>query len=131
MSNPASETGLFASLRRLLVTTLEIAQVRLDILGTEFELEKRRLVDGVLYASIAILAFGIGLVLMCGFLILLFWDGYRLAAVGTLSALFMAIGVLLLHRAHRNFRMKKNIFSVSLAELESDRIALSTLRPHE
>jgi uncharacterized membrane protein YqjE len=131
MSDQARETGLFASLRRLLLTTLEVAQVRLDILGTEIELEKRRLLDGVLYASIAILVLGIGLILMCGFLILLFWDGYRLAAVGTLSVLFIVSGVLLLHSALRNFRMKKNIFSVSLAELESDRIALSTLRPHE
>jgi uncharacterized membrane protein YqjE len=131
MSDQARETGLFASLRRLLLTTLEVAQVRLDILGTEIELEKRRLLDGVLYASIAILVLGIGLILMCGFLILLFWDGYRLAAVGTLSVLFIVSGVLLLYSALRNFRMKKNIFSVSLAELESDRIALSTLRPHE
>ena len=54
MRDPLREIGLFASLSRLLATVLHMAQVRLQLLGTEVELEKRRLFDGLLWAGIAI-----------------------------------------------------------------------------
>ena len=82
MSHSAPATGLLASLRRLLGTVLEMAQVKLEIFGNELELEKRRLADGLLWGAAALVMLSLGLVLLCGFVVLLFWDGYRLAAHG-------------------------------------------------
>ena len=75
MADSPLESGLFASVRRMLGTVLEIAQVRLELLGTEVEFEKRRLLDGLLWGALGLMVVGVGLVLACGFVILLFWEG--------------------------------------------------------
>lgn len=131
MSDPVSATGLFASLRRLLGTALEVAQVRLELFSTEVELEKRRLFDGLLWAVIALLVLGVGLVLLCGFIILLFWDGYRLAALGLMTLLFLVGGCLLLREARQRLRSPHGMFNASVTELARDRSGLQAPKQHE
>jgi uncharacterized membrane protein YqjE len=63
--------------------------------------------------------------------ILLLWDGYRLAAVGVLSLLFFGAGWRLLQVARQRLSAESNLFSVSLAELERDRAALTPSAPNE
>lgn len=128
MSDSANESGLFASLRRLLATSLEMAQVRLNLLSTEIELEKRRLFNGLLWGAIALLVTGIGLVLLCGFVILLFWEGYRLTAIGVMAVLFLAVGATLMRLARRQLRQPAGIFNASVTELERDRAELKTTK---
>ena len=124
MADPVNESGLFASLRRLLHTALEIAQVRLELIGTEIQLEKNRIVDGLIWSAVALLVLGVGVVLMCGFVILLFWDGYRLAAVGSMAVLFLGGGAILMHKARQRLRNPVGIFKTSMAEMNRDRSAL-------
>lgn len=131
MSNPLKESGLFASLCRLLSTVLEMAQVRLDLFGTELELEKRRLYDGLLWGALALLIVGVGLVLLSGFVILLFWDGYRLAAVGTMAIIFLLLGGMLMHKARQRLRNPSGIFNASLGELKRDQNSLQASSQHE
>lgn len=130
MGDPVHASGLFASLRQLLATALEIAQVRLDLLGTEVELEKRRLFDALLWGVIALVVLSLGLVLLCGFVILLFWEGYRVPAVGVLALLFLAGGGLLVRQVRQRLRNRKGIFDVSVAELERDRAGLHASGQH-
>lgn len=130
MAHPAQQHGLFASLQRLLGTVLDMAQVRLALLGTEVELEKQRLFDGLIWGAVGLLALDIGLVLLCGFVTLLFWDGYRLAAVGVMALLFLAFAALLMYEARQRLRHPSGMFNASLEELKRDRAALSDL-PHE
>lgn len=131
MSDTTQGRGLFASLRRLLATALEIAQVRLALLGTEVELEKRRLFDALLWGAFALLAFGTGIVVLCGFVILLFWDVYRLPAVGILAFMLLAGGVILLKMARQRLRSPLGMFSASANELKQDCDALITPAHHE
>jgi uncharacterized membrane protein YqjE len=131
MSDPVNESGLFASLRRLLATSLEMAQVRLNLLSTEIELEKRRLFNGLLWGAIALLVTGIGLVLLCGFVILLFWEGYRLAAIGVMAILFLATGATLIRLARRQLQQQAGIFNASVTELERDCAELKATKQHE
>lgn len=130
MGDPVQGGGLFASLSRLLGTVLETAQVRLELLGTEIEFEKRRLFDGLLWGAVALLVLGIGLVLLCGFIILLFWDGYRLAAVGVIATFFLAGGAFLMSVARKRLRNPSTMFAASVAELEQDRVGLQTPEQH-
>jgi uncharacterized membrane protein YqjE len=111
-------------------TAFAIAQVRLDLLATEVELEKRRFFDGLLWGAIAWLALDVGLLLLCGFVTLLFLDGYRIAALGVMSMLFLTVGVLLLRKARSRLRSTSGMFAASLAELEHDRAALQGT-PHD
>ena len=118
--------GLFASLRRLLGTALEMAQVRLELLSTEVELEKRRLFDSLLRAAIGLSLRGVGLVLLCGFLILLVSENYRLAALGVMALLILIAALLLLGSARQRLRSPKGVFSASVTELERDRSGLQS-----
>ena len=130
MSDP-NPGGLFASLRQLLGTVLETAQVRLELLGTELETEKRRLFDGFMFGAIALMCLGLGLLLLCVMVIALFWDSYRLAAVGGVACVFVAIGVALLVYARQRLRNALGLFYLSAAELQQDRDALQPDRRHD
>ncbi len=124
MNDAARQTGLFASVRRLLATALELAQVRLALLGTEVELQTQRLFGALLWGAVGLLALGLGLVLLCGFVILLFWEGYRLAAVGVLTLLFLGAATLLLRESRQRLRRVSGMFAASLTELDRDRARL-------
>jgi uncharacterized membrane protein YqjE len=121
---PASRAGLFESLRQLLNTALELAQVRLELLVADLQLEKLRLVDVALRALLGLLLLGLGLLLLIGFLLMLLWDGYRLPALGVLTALCLGGGALLLHAAKRRLRDGDELLAATRAEFERDRAAL-------
>lgn len=131
MAEPVQHSGLFASLRRLLATALEMAQVRLEIISTEVELEKRRIFDGLLWGALALLFLGLGLVMLCGLVILMFWEGYRMTALGLMMLLFLATGALLMQQARHRLRNATGMLETTLAELKQDRTGMPTLSPHE
>ena len=128
MSAPVQGPGLFASLRQLLATALEMAKVRLELLQTEFEQEKLRVFDGLLWAGLALMLLGVGVLLLCGFIVLLVGEGYRLAAVGVLTLLFLGGGALLMRAARERLRSPGGLMASTLAELERDRAGLV---PHD
>jgi uncharacterized membrane protein YqjE len=121
---PASRAGLFESLRQLLNTALELAQVRLELLVADLQLEKMRLVEAALRALLGLLLLGLGLLLLIGFLLMLLWDGYRLPALGVLTLLCLGGGALLLQAAKRRLREGDELLAATRAEFERDRAAL-------
>ncbi len=130
VTGPPATGGLFDSLRRLLATTLGIAQVRLELFGTELEAEKLRLFDALWRAALGLLMLGVALVLAVGFVLLLFWDGYRLPALAVTLLLFVAAGVGLLVRARALLRTGEGgPFALSLGELQRDRDGLQPASP--
>ena len=131
MSSSAPGNGLFASLRRMFGTLLEIAEVRFALLSTEVELEKRRLFDALLWGVVAMLVLASGLTLFCAFVILLFSEGYRLAALGVMALLFLGCGLLLLQQARQRLRSPDGLLAGSLAELQRDRKGLAGEAGHE
>ena len=85
MAAPESP-GLVASLRRLLGTLLETAQVRLDLIAVEIELEKQRLLTVLLLSVLGLMLACIGLVLAAALLVLAVAPAYRLAVLAVRSA---------------------------------------------
>jgi uncharacterized membrane protein YqjE len=128
MSEPVQAPGLLASLRQLMGTVLETAQLRLALLSNEVEQEKLRLFDGLLWAGLALLLLGLGALLLCAFIIVLFWDSHRLLALGTLALLFLGAGTVLLVRARRRLQSRGGMFNSSVAELARDRAELGAGR---
>ena len=126
MSEPDKGHGLFASLRQLLGTTLATVQLRLALLSNEIEQEKLRLFDGLLWAGLALLLLGLGALLLCAFVVVLFWDSYRLQALGVLALLFLGAGAWLLSVARARLQQPGGLFSSSVAELGRDRAGLDT-----
>ena len=125
MPGEDAPAGLFGQLQASLGVAIELLRVRLALLGTELELEKQRVSSGLLWGAMALLSFTVAVVLFCGFVILLLWDGYRLAAVGVLSVFCFGGGFFMLQVARRRLSAATGLFAVSLAELERDRATLT------
>ncbi|MDP1655047.1 MAG: phage holin family protein [Hylemonella sp.] len=123
-----SDGGLFASARQLLATGVETLRVRLELLSTEVEQEKLRLFDAVLWAGMALLLLGMGLLFLCGLIVVLLWDQHRLLALGGLTVIFLGSGYWVLQIARTRLRAPGGLFASSVAELERDRSELTRER---
>jgi len=130
MTGPAGRAGLAQSLRRLGESAIGLVQTRLALLGTEVEQEKQRVYDAVALLALGLLLIGVALVLAVGFVVMLFQEGYRLAALGVLTLAFSATGAWLLRQARARLQAAGDgPFALSLAELRRDRRALGATEP--
>lgn len=121
LSGRPASGGLFNSLRALLATALGMAQLRLELFGTELEAEKLRLFDALWRVGLGLLLLGVATVLAAAFVLLLFWDSYRLAALGVMVLLFVGGAVWLLMSARAGLRADEGgPFALSLAEMQRD-----------
>lgn len=125
MASQEPGRGLLVSLRVLADSALGLARTRLELLGVELEEEKLRILGLLGYGAAALILLGAGLVFLAVFLTVLFWDGYRLLALGLFAAIFLSAGAIALARARHHGRASGRLFSASLAELHKDRAALS------
>lgn len=99
---------------------LVIFTTRLALLSNELEEERLRLTQIVLYGVIALFFFGLSILLVTVFVVVLFWDSNRLLVLGSLAGTFLFAGLLLCHVLRRLVREKSKLFSSSLAELVTD-----------
>lgn len=124
MSAQGSGRSLFASLQVLLGSGLDLVRNRLELLVVELEEEKFRLLSLLGYGAAALLLLSAGLVFLAIFLTVLFWDGYRLLALGAFAAIFLIAGAVALYVAWSQGRTQGRLFSASLAELAKDSSAV-------
>lgn len=117
-------SGLFASVRGLAATAVALLRTRLELLATELEEEKLRLLSIIIYGAAALFMFCAGLVLLAVFLAALFWDSHRLSVMGGLTAIFLLGGCVTWWLLLRQVRAGSRLFSASLAELAQDHQAL-------
>ncbi|MHB0926925.1 MAG: phage holin family protein [Gallionellaceae bacterium] len=117
--------GLMGSIKQLLSTVTSIVSTRLELLANELQEERLRITQMLLFALFALFCFGVGILLLTAFIVVLFWDDHRLAALGTLSAIFLALGALMTLLLRSKAQAKSRLFSASLAELAEDRKQLS------
>ena len=123
-------SGLFGSVRQLMATALEMVQVRIELIGTELEFEKRRLFDGFLCAAIAMVFLGVGVLLLCSTIIWMFWEGYRLAAMGVMAVLCLGVATVFLMQARKRLHSPLGMFYASTSELERDKEGLQSAKPY-
>ena len=119
MSSPPA-AGIFGSLRRLVADLRDLAIVRLELLGTELELEKRRWLVTLCLAAFALVCLALGLVMASVAVLLVFWDSYRIAAAVGLALCFGLAGAVLLLTAMRKMHSPRGAFHASITELRRD-----------
>jgi uncharacterized membrane protein YqjE len=127
MNDPRAGTaggGLFVSLRRLIGTALELGQVRLELLGTELEAQKIRILEALIWAALGVVCLGVGVVLLAGCIVLLFGEGYRLQALAVLTLAFLVGGGFAIRHARTRLKTPPGAFAASVAELVRDGDAL-------
>ncbi len=122
----AQSPGLLASLRNLAATAVGILKTRLELLATEVEEERLRLLQILFWAVIAVLFLALGILMVTLFFIVLFWDTHRVLMTGILAALYFLLAVVIGRAVCSMARAKSKLFSASLAELAKDRERLTS-----
>lgn len=121
---PVASSGLMGSLKRLTSSLLAILATRLELLANELQEERLRLTQLLLLGVFAAFCFGTGLILLNAFIVVLFWDDHRLAALGLLTLVYLIAGAAVAMVLRARARAGSKLFAASLAELEKDRHAL-------
>lgn len=116
----SQSSGLLESLKRLTGTLLAIVQTRLELLSNEIEEERLRVRQMLFYGSVALFLFAMAVMLLTIFVVVLFWDSYRLQVLGGLTVLFFVAGLYFWHTLHNMASARLKLFSASMAELSDD-----------
>lgn len=109
------------SVKRLASTLISIVSTRLELLANELQEERLHLTQMFLFSLLALFCFGMAVLLLTVFVVVLFWDDHRLAVLGGLCILFFVLGALMAMLLRNKVQSKSKLFSASLAELAKDR----------
>lgn len=121
--------GLYAAIKNTLATLLAIGKTRVELLVTELQEEKLRLVSLAAKAVAGAFLLAMGVIMAVFFLALVFWE-QRLFLFGLLAALFIGGALLLLSSVKRQMAEPSKLLRSSLNELEAD-VALLKRRARE
>lgn len=102
-------------------TLLAIFQTRLELLSIEVEEERLNIKQMLLYGSIALLFFALATILLTAFVVVVFWDSYRLQVLAGFIGLYFVAGAFAWNALERAANRKSQLFSTSLAALADDR----------
>lgn len=120
MEPTATGAGIGASLRTLGATLLEIVGTRAELavveLREEGERRKRMLVLALAGAVFAVL----GLQLVTFFIVVAFWDTYRLPALGIAALVHLGIAAAAFLRLQWTARHSPPAFDATLREFQAD-----------
>ena len=119
-------TGILQSLRNLATTLVALLQNRIELLATDLEEERIRLLQVLFWAAGALFFIALGVLMITMLVVLLLWDSYRLTGIVVLAAVFLAIGVGLAIGVRNRMHMRSRLFSSSLDELAKDKDRLTS-----
>ena len=117
----ARESGLLASLRRLGATTVELLYTRLELVATELEEERNRILRLLMLITAAVFFLTLGIILLTVLIIIVAWDTHRVLAAGVLAGAYLVIGGIFALTAHNALKTHAKLFAATLAELRKDR----------
>lgn len=123
----AGREGLFAALKNSVATLIAIGKTRAELLVTELEEEKYRLMSLWSKAIGAAFMLAVGVVLTIFSLALAFWE-QRVMVFGIFALLFIAGALFLISSLKRQAGEPSKLFRASLAELEADLAQLRRYR---
>ena len=125
MAEEARRTeGLLDSLRGLARTFVAVLQTRLEIFASEIDEQRALLARIAVLAAIAAFCLGLAVILLVLLIVVLFWDTYRLPAIGILAGVFAAAGIAACLMLWSALARRPKLLSATLAELRKDRTKL-------
>jgi uncharacterized membrane protein YqjE len=105
---------------RIVTTIVAMAGTRLELAAVEFQEDARRLLGHLAWTLLAVFLAAGALLLAALFVIALFWDSYRLQAVGGMAVLFGALAGIILMKVRASMNAQAPLLSATLAELRND-----------
>jgi uncharacterized membrane protein YqjE len=115
-----SAEGLLGSLKSITALAVAMAHNRLNLLSTDLEIAREQTVSVLMMVLVALFCLCFGALLLALFVVVIFWDTHRLIALGSMTGLFMLIGVICLWRVIKALKAMPATFEASLAELAKD-----------
>jgi uncharacterized membrane protein YqjE len=97
-----------------------MAGTRLELAAVEFQEDARRLLGYLAWSLLAVFLAAGAILLAALFVILLFWDSYRLQAVAGMAALLGLGGALIVVKVRSGLNAQAPLFAATLAELRAD-----------
>lgn len=116
--------SITAAVRRIGANVLDLARTRLELAAIELQEGTQRLFGYLAWAvAAAVLGlFALGLVIL--FVLVLFWDTHRLAAVGGMAVLFILGTLFAVMKLRAGLAARPPMLPATLAELRKDAAAL-------
>ena len=116
---PASG-GLMYALRAIGGTLNEVVRVRGALFAVELREEVERRKHMLLLAAFATAFLHTALLLLTLFIAVVFWDTYRVAAIGAMTIVYLLCGTVALMRLRVAIAESPGPFAASLGELKRD-----------
>ena len=111
-------------LRRLGTSLLTLGRIRLELLAIEAQEEKERIAGLALWAVLAALLAGFGLLMLLVLVTVVLWDSHRLLALGGGSVVLIGAAVFAVLKVKGLVEQPSTLFQSSIAELRQDADAL-------
>lgn len=121
-----ASAGLLLSLKNLTATLIAIVYTRLELLSTDMEEGRERMLSLFIVTFVSLFCLCIGVVLLAMMIVVIFWETHRLLALGTLTGAFLLVGLILCRIAIRQLRAMPRMFAASLTELSKDQQQLES-----
>lgn len=118
---PAPASAPSSTVRSTVRTLLSFAETRARLAANEFEEQLLRLLEVAAWAVAAVFFFAIAVLLVCLFIVLVFWDSNRILAAGLIAGLFVAGGGVSVLMVHSCLAARPKFLAATLAEFEKDR----------
>lgn len=112
--------AIIAAAGRIGAALLDMAQTRLELAAVEVQEEWQRMLRHLAWTLLAVFLAAGAMLLAALFVILLFWDSYRLHAVAAMAALFAVAGTTIFLKSRASFAARPPLLSATLAELRND-----------
>lgn len=112
--------GLIAVVRALVGTWVGVLRTRLELLSTDLEEQQQFLSTIVLLGVVSIFCLSFGLLLLTLFVVVCFWDTYRLTALGGFTLLYLGAGVTATVMMRNRLKNKPKFLATTLGELSKD-----------
>ena len=124
MNEPGPDSGLFASLQRMLATLLTLAHTRLELVTIELEEALQRAAAVLLWSIAAIFFASLTVLLLTFTIVVAFWDEHRLLAATLVTAAFALAALAAVLSVRRRLHTRPGLFGATVAELKLDAAAL-------
>lgn len=113
-----------APLRRLGASLMTLGRIRLELFAIEAQEEKERIASLLLWAVLAALLAGFGLLMVILLITVALWDTHRLLALGGGTVVLVAAAVVAVLKVKGLIDRPASLFQASIGELKADADAL-------
>jgi uncharacterized membrane protein YqjE len=112
--------AIFSTVGRLASTLVAMVGTRLELAAVEFQEDARRLLGYLAWSLLAVFLAAGAVMLAALFVILLFWDSYRLQAVAGMTVLLGLGAFFIVASVRSKLNAQTPLFADTLAELRKD-----------